>query len=317
MAGKMTQVQPSSKGTEMQACPVCASQNSALFMSGVFDSETTNVMECMGCGLQFLDPLMSEQEEQEYYDGYYRKQECRHFKAMNLIDLQERALQHYEQYSSVYLGLISGAKTILEIGSGTGGFLRFVRSHFPEIRITAIERCAENVVFLREGFGEEAVVSGLEDLRGQKFDLVVAFGVFEHVRDSRGFLANLRSCLAPGGRLALNVPNKNSALVYAYKLDEFKKFSYMKQHYYTFTEQSFDLLAAQTGYVVNQFNYMQVWGLDNHLSWLRYREPRDFSDMSKFISRQTLDSYNQDLIARKMTDLFMTILAPVDPLGPL
>lgn len=307
----MTPGQPNDDFAGIEACPVCAAHTLALFMSGIFDSETTHVMECMKCGLQFLSPLMSEQEEEDYYEGYYRKQASRHFKAMNLADLQERSLRHYEQYRSNYLELVSGAKTILEIGSGSGGFLRFVRNHFPETKITAIERCEENVAFLRACFGEDSVVAGVDELRGQKADLVVAFGVFEHVRDSRGFLAAMRGCLAPGGKLALNVPNKNNALVYAYALNEFKAFSYMKQHYYTFTEQSFELLAAQTGYVVSGFKYMQVWGLDNHLSWLRYRKPRDFSDMSEFLSQQTLASYDQDLIAGKLTDMFMAVLAPV------
>lgn len=293
----------------MYICPVCASQDVELFMSGIFDSDATNVMECLNCGLQFLDPMMSEQEEEKYYSGYYRKQEGRHFSPMNLMDLQERALQYYELYNELYTGLISGATTILEIGSGTGGFIRFVREHFPHIKITAIERCEENVAFLRECFDQEIVIADkLEDLEGQKFDLIAAFGVIEHLRDSRGFLTSLKKHLSPLGKVALNSQNKNHPLVYAYKLEEFKKFAYMKQHYYTFTESSFNYLAAQTGLAVSAFKYIQIWGLDNHLSWLRYRKPRDFSDITKLLSQRTLDSYNHDLISRGMTDLFMVVL---------
>ena len=65
-------------------------------------------------------------------------------------------------------------------------------------------------------------------------------------------------------------------------LEEFKKFTYMKQHYYTFTEQAFHLLAGRTGLKVSKFNYMQVWGLDNQLSWLRHKRPRDFSVLPVF-----------------------------------
>lgn len=299
--------------SEMKTCPVCAEQDIGIFMTGIFDSDTTKVMECAHCGVQFLDPLMTVQEEAEYYEGYYRKQQDRHFKAMDLVALQQRAYEHYEQYRSIYLELIAGRKSILEIGSGTGGFLRFARENNPQAKLIAIERCAENVEFIRQCFGDMVEVrDNLDEVKEVGFDFIGAFGVFEHVRDSRGFLANLCSKLSDGGRLALNVPNKAHALVYAYDLDEFKRFTYMKQHYFTFTEKGIELLADQEQLKVEKFNYMQVWGLDNHLSWLRYRKPRDFSDITSFLSRQTIESYNKDLIERKMSDLMMAVLCVRD-----
>ena len=299
---------------EKSQCPICVSQRIELFMQGVFDSESTNVLECLDCGTQFLDPKMTEQEETEYYEGYYRKQKSRHFKGMDLLDLQKQALQHYEQYNQVYLGLVNNVDNLLEIGSGTGGFVKFVRKYSPATIVTLIERCDDNVKFMRECFRQEVEFAyKLEDLKNRKFDLIAAFGVFEHVRDSVSFLKKISNYLSPNGKLILNVPNKLHALVYAYDLSEFKKFTYMKQHYYTFTERSFELLAEQTGYQVCGFNYMQVWGLDNQLSWLRYRKPRDFSDISQLLSEQTLDAYNQDLINQKLTDLFMVILIPESP----
>jgi cyclopropane fatty-acyl-phospholipid synthase-like methyltransferase len=263
--------------------------------------------------MQFLDPLMTEQEEVEYYEGYYRKQQTRHFKTMDLAGLQQRAYEHYEQYRAIYLELIAGCESILEIGSGTGGFLKFVRQYSPDTRLVAVERCSENVDFIKQCFGEKVdVLDSLDEMRGVKFDCIGAFGVFEHVRNSRDFLVNLRGCLSDQGRLALNVPNKAHALVYAYDLEEFKKFTYMKQHYFTFTEHAFNLLAGQTGLSVEKFNYMQVWGLSNHLSWLRYKKPRDFSDITSLLSPLTIESYNSDLIQRKMCDLMMAVLRVQD-----
>jgi len=98
-------------------------------------------------------------------------------------------------------------------------------------------------------------------------------------------------------------------LVYAYSLEEFKKFTYMKQHYFTFTEKSFQLLAQQTRLKVINYDYIQVWGLDNHISWLNYRKPRDFSDITKLLSKSTLDSYNQDMSQKKMTDVMLAVLS--------
>lgn len=293
----------------MKTCPICGAVDIQLFMEGIFDSDTTNVMECSQCGTQFLDPLMTEEEEAVYYDGYYRNQRSRHFKEMELADQQQRTFEHYEQYKNIYLKLISGCNSILEIGSGTGGFLRFVRLHKPETSLVAVERCKDNITYMKSCFGNDVeILQSLNNLGGRSFDFIGAFGVFEHVRDSRKFLADARALLSIEGRLALNVPNKYHALVYEYDLLEFRKFTYMKQHYFTFTERSFTLLATISGLTVRTFNYLQVWGLDNHLSWLRYKKPRDFDDISRFLSPQTIDSYNNDLIARKATDLMMVVM---------
>jgi 2-polyprenyl-3-methyl-5-hydroxy-6-metoxy-1,4-benzoquinol methylase len=294
----------------MNVCPVCGAKNIQLFMKGVFDCKATKVMECGQCGLQFLHPLMTEKEEEEYYAGYYTKQQDRHYRKIRLPEIQRRAFEHYDQYRANYLELISGCRTILEIGSGTGGFLRFTRQYNPTARLVTVERCRDNVDFINQCFGDSVeVVGSLEGVEGSGlFDLIGAFGVLEHVRNSQSFLYSLRKHISTGGRIALNVPNKANALVYDYALEEFRKFTYMKQHYYTFTEQAFEVLAAQTALQIEKFHYMQVWGLDNHLSWLRYGEPRDFSDITRLLSQKTIDSYNSDMIERKKTDLMMAVL---------
>ena len=289
------------------ACPVCGSTDTDLFMHGVFDSDTTDVIECASCGLQFLSPLMTEQEEDDFYNGYYRKQQSRGFKEMRLSDQQDRAFLHYEQYRNVYLGLIAGCKSILEVGCGSGGFLRFASEHVPNLNITATERCVENIRFIKDKFPDIRVSSELSKFRGEFFDSIFVLAVFEHLRDSLGFLREIKGFLKPGGTLVLRLPNKNHPLAFAFDLAEFRKFMYIKQHYYTFTEQSLAILAKNSGYSIIDYIYLQVWGLDNHLSWLRYRKPRDFSSITALLSKETLGSYNQDLIEKKITDSYIAV----------
>lgn len=293
-----------------KACPVCDAKDISLFMKGIFDSEDTEVHECEACGTQFLSPMMSQQEEDAYYDDYYNKQASRHFTQMSLTDVQNRAFSHYENYAETYLSLVKNAKSFLEIGSGSGGFIKFLKKYRPDIEIHAIERCGSNVDFIRDSYGNTIkLIKDMDEANEKKWDVIGAFGVFEHVRDSLGFLNSLRSRLAPGGKIALNVPNKYHSLVYAFDCEEFKKFTYMKQHYYTFTEKSFEILAQKSGLEVEKFNYLQVWSLDNQLSWLRYRQPRKHDDITDMLSPETLRLFNQDMIRHKTTDLMMAVLS--------
>ena len=104
------------------------------------------------------------------------------------------------------------------------------------------------------------------------------------------------------------MPNKYTPLVHVYNLDEFQKFTYMKQHYYTFSEKSFEVLALKAGAAVAEFEYLQAWGLDNTLSWLRYRKPRNFWQLTKILSQETLWSYKEDMRKNKTTDLIFVTL---------
>lgn len=292
-------------------CPVCGGGDITLYMKGVFDCESTSVMECNGCGLQFLDPMMSDEEEHEYYRNYYENQKTRHYKTLSVKDIQTGALKNYDRYKDIYLDLIKDKKDILEIGSGSGGFLRFVKGNSPKSSVVSIEKSESNRDFLKDGdFNGITFLNDLSQLgQESRFDLIAAFGVFEHIKNGVSFLEMVRRCLKDeNSRLAMNIPNKRNPLVDLYHIDEFRKFSYMKQHYYTYTERSLEILAARTGYVIDKFNYIQVWGLDNHLSWLKNKRPQNFKIYTDIFSAETLKSYDNDLIKRKMTDLMMVVL---------
>jgi cyclopropane fatty-acyl-phospholipid synthase-like methyltransferase len=261
--------------------------------------------------MQFLSPLMTLDEENEYYRNYYEKQRVRHFAHMSKNDIQNRAMAHYLDYNDVYTQLLTNRRSVLEIGCGSGGFLKFTRQAAPDISLHAIDRDLENQNFVESTLADVDFLKNGDHCPDHQFDLVAGFGLFEHLRDGADFLRRTRRLISPSGLLALNIPNKMNPLVYTYNLPEFRKFAYMKQHYYTYTEKSLHILAERCGYVIDHFTYMQVWSLDNHLSWIRHRQPRDFSDMTNQLSLDTMQSYNQDLIRKKTTDIFMVVMKPL------
>lgn len=294
-------------------CPVCDSENIFLYLEDIFDCDKTKVMECKNCGLQFLNPMMSQEEEEQYYNDYYNSQKERHYKELKLKDIQENSFSHYESYHKIYNNLLKNKSKILEVGCGVGGFLKFILKNIEKADITAIERSETNFEFLKSDdnrdFTNITFLKNLSEVKNCSFDLIVAFGVLEHIKDYQAFLSSLSDLLTDENSIMVfNVPNKAHPLIEIFNLNEFKKFTYMKQHYYTFSEKSFRLIAKKIGCKVVKFRYIQVWGLDNTLSWLRYRYPTDFSRISKFLSKKTLDSYNKDLIKHKTTDLMMVIL---------
>jgi cyclopropane fatty-acyl-phospholipid synthase-like methyltransferase len=292
-------------------CPVCKSVDTELFMKGIYDSDSTDVIECLNCGLQYLQPFISKEEEDEYYKRYYNKQSARHFSEKSLLDLQKESLDYYKSHE-IYKHLIEKAKNILEIGSGTGGFISLVKKDHPDKKIVSVERDSANIEFINSCFNNVEVLDEIENVT-EKFDCIFGHAVFEHILDSRTFLSGLSKHLTKHGILYLTVPNKKNALIYKYDIEEYKKFAYMKQHHYTFSETAISILAEQTGYLAPDFHYLQRYGLDNHLSWLRHRKPRNYTDFGQHISQKTMINYRQDLTENKITDLMMIVLRRLTP----
>jgi len=282
-------------------------------MKGVYDSDATEVMECNECGLQYLNPMMSEEEEEEFYRAYYSNVKPRDFKLRDIKQIQAESYTHFLEYQEFYSTHVRNAKHIMEVGSGAGGFLRYALEINPNASIACVERSEENLKYLKLSFkGISSRVLYSKDLSSTptgKYDLIMAKGVLEHVRNPLEFIKALSVRLKDdNGVMIITVPNKMTPLLTIFDLDAFRKFTYMKQHYYTYTEHSINNLAVNAGLKVEEYRYLQVWGLDNLLSWLRYHEPRDYSNITRYISEDTLNSFKKDMINKKTTDLMCAVL---------
>jgi SAM-dependent methyltransferase len=100
---------------------------------------------------------------------------------------------------------------LLDIGCGTGNFLSAARDLGYEV--TGIELDGNAAAFAKKKTGLQRVfpLSVLEFERqypGKKFDFISFFEVLEHQAEPKEFLGHVRSCLRPGGYIALSVPNR-------------------------------------------------------------------------------------------------------------
>ena len=104
-------------------------------------------------------------------------------------------------------GATAGRPDILDVGSGTGEMVEMLRE-FGDV--TALDSSRHAIAYLRERLptGVTARHGRIpEDLPGdERFDLVTAFDVVEHLADDVGALRAFRRVLPVGGRMVLTVP---------------------------------------------------------------------------------------------------------------
>ncbi|MBO89838.1 MAG: hypothetical protein CMP14_09985 [Rickettsiales bacterium] len=110
-------------------------------------------------------------------------------------------------------GLSRMPKRVLEVGCNEGHMLKFCEGMGAET-LVGIEPSVEKEIQLGKS---TTILPGYFDgsvFPKESFDLVYLISVFEHIPNVAAFLRDVRDVLAPGGRLALSVPNCETGLKY-------------------------------------------------------------------------------------------------------
>ena len=104
----------------------------------------------------------------------------------------------------------SGARSVLDIGCGAGGFGRGLRLRDPSTRIVGLEAVPESAQRARDN-GYDRVVEGYFPERAalleEDFDLIVLNDVLEHMVDPWSALAATKPLLRAGGHVVASIPN--------------------------------------------------------------------------------------------------------------
>lgn len=126
---------------------------------------------------------ISGQEEIEMQRGYYAATASQ-YDAMHVCDGDEHFLA-----LSFLLGAIDFLKirSILDVGSGTGRAVRYIKKYRPDIRMVALEPVEElRAVGYRHGLSDADLIDGDATnlaFRDGDFDLVCEVGVLHHVKE--------------------------------------------------------------------------------------------------------------------------------------
>ena len=138
--------------------------------------------------------------------------------------------------------------------------------------------------------------------------MITAFHVVEHLKDPREIIQQLLSKLNPQGRLVIEVPNSDDALLTLYECNNFQKFTYWSPHLYLFNMNTLAKLAEQTGCKVLSVQQHQRYPLSNHLYWLSYGLPGGHQNFNFIDSDLLNQAYKNSLAAVERCDTLIAYL---------
>jgi len=232
---------------QLANCPICNSADINPVLEGCdffLSREPFSISECRTCGLRFTNPRPVFSEMQKYYESTdYISHDSTQKGLLARIYKLARRFTLRKKYSIIRE--FSKAKTILDIGCGTGDFLNYCRNNgFSAFGVEPNEKPRKWAT----GHFRLDVRENLAEFLNEKiqFDCITLWHVLEHIHELQGTLSILESLLKPGGSIIIALPNIN-----AWEARHYGKFWAaldLPRHLYHFNSSTLNFFAEKHGF---------------------------------------------------------------------
>jgi 2-polyprenyl-3-methyl-5-hydroxy-6-metoxy-1,4-benzoquinol methylase len=265
-------------------CYLCSHADFRIRNGVVRDNPALQILECSNCGLVVLS------SHQHILDGHYEDSGMYGDDLPSIESwLRGRDEDDQRRFDMLKTALVN--RRVLDFGCGTAGFLRKAQAVAAQVAGVEPERR------VRDYWGDAITIHECLDNAGKDYDLITAFHVVEHLPDPRAMLKALACRLSDHGRLVVEVPSSEDALLTLYDCNAFQHFTYWSQHLFLFNAETLRVLAVQAGLRVISIKQFQRYPLSNHLYWLSRGEPGGHQKWSFLDSASLTEAYAASLSA--------------------
>ena len=179
-------------------CPLCKSQDN----EECFSERGFTVCACNVCELFFIDPYPASSDKVHERVLEYNYDE------IEILD-PERRYRAETQYYKTYFPLLDqeceGAKSILDIGCGTGYLLERL-TKYPNLIREGIELNNDRAKMARRVSGCKIHKIPIEEFTSDtKYDVITMINVLSHIPSFDSLFSSIRSLLNKNGKLILKV----------------------------------------------------------------------------------------------------------------
>jgi 2-polyprenyl-3-methyl-5-hydroxy-6-metoxy-1,4-benzoquinol methylase len=280
-------------------CYLCQSSQLTLRKGEVRDAPRMQILQCQGCGLVALSST------DHIVPGFYEGSGMHGDEPVSM-ESWIRETEWDDQRRFEMLKAMLPNKRLLDFGCGAAGFL--LRAKTLAADVTGIELEAR----VRDHWaGQLNILPSLNAARGG-YDLITAFHVVEHLTEPRAMLGHLAQMMQPRGRMIVEVPSAEDALLTLYDCEAFQRFTYWSQHLFLFNAATLETLARQAGLRVVAVQNYQRYPLSNHLHWLSKGKPGGHQHWAFLDTPDMARAYANTLATLGKTDTLIAHLERVN-----
>lgn len=197
-------------------CKFCTKKTSKKYkIKSSFDIKSYDIFYCKFCKSSFVHPTPNENEIEEYY------KKLQNLKFGKYHTSYERLMEREIQFPNASIDArriikkiqsFTSNKDLLDIGAGHGFISK--EAKLNNFKVTALEINKERseifykmtgIRTIKKMFNNDFANKNLE-----KFDVVIASQLLEHISDTQNFLENIFKVLKRGGICLIAVPNSRS-----------------------------------------------------------------------------------------------------------
>ncbi len=209
-----------------------------------FIDQYCKVVICANCGLVFLNPQYSEEDYFKFYESIYFKPTSDDILFKNIKADNEKNKERNEIVNFLLKNINFKNKTMLDIGSGTGELLYFLKEKGVigeglEISDNAVNFSRNLGLLIHKGSIEKNNIN-------KKYDIAIAIALIEHVLDPIYSLKKMRELLKDNGYLYINTPDYMGMNLRRKGIKTFFKFV----HTYYYTEITLSSLMQKAGFKI-------------------------------------------------------------------
>ncbi|MEE9258054.1 MAG: class I SAM-dependent methyltransferase, partial [Nitrospinaceae bacterium] len=204
---------------------------------------------CMECGLEFVNPLPSEEHLEENYAQEMKSDAKGTPYFLEYINERTHRAHSFEKVYKSRLDLIerfSGHQgNLLDIGCSAGFFLQYAQSRGWNCH--GIDLLSEYIEYGRRTFQLKNLHSEpLENIpfEPEYFDVATLWDLIEHLQHPLSYLRRVHEILRPGGLLAVWTPNTKNAVCLK---DQWTGY-WPRQHLYFFSRDTLNNLLERAGF---------------------------------------------------------------------
>ncbi|EFS8146330.1 class I SAM-dependent methyltransferase [Campylobacter jejuni] len=277
-------------------CYICGSEHNIQKEGKVRDSSKINILECQDCGLVFLD---KQETDDEYYKASGMRKDFKN--SVEVLTLnQNLSLTDNERRIDFIKQNFSKDINLLDFGSGLGHFLILAKeNHFLNICGIELEERVKSVYFDHN----ITLYENLDYIQNDSLDVVTLFHCIAHIHDPIMLLKRLSEKLKKNGKIIIETPNANDALLDIYKNKGFSNFTYQKCMLYHFNKYSLYQIARKSSLDIDFIKHIQRYPLSNTLYWLNNNLPAGQKYWGSIIDNKNLqNAYEATLASIGATD---------------
>ncbi len=182
-------------------CPLCGSESRSTYIN----FNDIPVVKCDNCNFIYSSCIMSSEAINIYYTkGFGSK---RHFEGQIVnAAMNENIISRLVKFNK--------SMSVLDVGTGYGFFLDTLKKKWA-INGVGVELSTQEAEYAKNTLGLNIYNQPLvqSDITPKEFDLVCSFEVIEHIANPIAFIKELKTFLAPNGKLIIGTDNFESKVV--------------------------------------------------------------------------------------------------------